>query len=60
MWEEIETQIKLRLVLLRRQNLTTLDIFYGTIRVREDLARKIVEESNKTDEGFNWWLEKGA
>lgn len=47
-----------RQVVLRRQNLTTFDIFYGTMHVREDLGKEIVTRNNREEDNFHWWVEK--
>lgn len=58
MWEEITSpQNKFKYAKVNRQNLETLDINYGTISVREDLAKEMVDRNNLEESGFNWWYE---
>ncbi len=44
---------------LLSQNLATLDIIYGTIGIRKDLAEEIVKRRNQEDEGWSYWYEEG-
>jgi hypothetical protein len=60
MWQELKSNLDKseKKYVLRRQNIVTLDITYGTIGIKEEHAREIVNRSNKEDNDYHMWYEE--
>lgn len=46
------------MVYLRGQNLITLDIVYGTMKVPEETAKEICERANRETPDWNYYYER--